>query len=227
MDTLWPLLKEHRFENFLETIAWRHTEKRTDVVQTRFFSSAKTRQWNIPNHSFSISIGCFLNFIPSLYTPKLKVDTQGRALPSDATECHLRLDPVKRLKQRGCKYANIWCVSPSGENLKEVVDDVILVVTQTVFPWLDKWNSLKQISHVLEHEDEGSPSSGETWGLGNKNSPVRHILAGFVALELGAYPQAKKHLEEVQRSGSFAALSGDLDIDDKILAALEIARSRT
>lgn len=184
-DVIVPMLREHGFETFKNRTAWRHTEKRIDVVELQFFPKAKTAQWGITPYSFALPVGCFFPFVPSLYEPRLRRE-KGLPLP-DETQCHLRKTTLKALKQRECKIPNIWYIDPKDKYLSAAIEDAKNLLEGEIFSWFEHFNDLPMLLKNLTEGTERK-SIGMTLGAG----PIE----GFLALEIGEWSLAKKLLQQ-------------------------------
>lgn len=191
-EALWPLLKQHGFQTFKGRTAWRHTEKRIDVVGIQFFPREKADQWGITPYSFALPVGCFFTFVPSLYEPRIKREKE-LMLP-DEPQCHLRKDSLRHLKQRECKVPNIWYIDPKGKYLNAAVEDAINIIESEVFAWFDSFEDLPRLLKNITEIPRADIALGLTLGFPRQ-------LAGFLALETGEWGLAKKLLQQELERG--------------------------
>lgn len=192
-EALWPLLKQHGFQTFKGRTAWRHTEKRIDVVEIQFFPKEKADQWGITPYSFALPVGCFFTFVPySLSASRVK--TNGEILLPLEHQCGIRRAPNKTLKQRESKIPNIWYIDPKGKYLNAAVEDAKSLFDKEILLWFERFNDLKEVLRILLEDEEDMNNSG--WGFGANHSPARYYFSGFVALELGEWSLAKKLLQQ-------------------------------
>lgn len=212
-EALWPLLKQHGFQTFKGRTAWRHTEKRIDVVEIQFFPKEKADQWGITPYSFALPVGCFFTFVPSLKDHRIERGA-GLLLPEEVN-CHIRKVTLRTIKQRATKIPNIWYIHPMGKNLNVVVEDAKQVLEQDALPWFSLLNDLDAVLDTLLEPDGLHRTLGATGGL-----PVH--MPGFFALELGKWRLARDLLQKAQdvlsHPDSQPPLFGDGVIDDRIRA---------
>lgn len=186
-DALWPLLKQHGFQTFKGRTAWRHTEKRIDVVEIQFFPKEKADQWGITPYSFALPVGCFFTFVASVYEPRIKRE-KGLLLP-DEPQCHLRKDSLRHLKQRECKIPNIWYVDSKGKYLNAAVEDARSLLEGETFAWFERFDDLPKLLKDITEIPRADLALGLTLGIPRQ-------LAGFLALEIGEWSLAKKLLQQ-------------------------------
>lgn len=191
-ETLWPLLKLHGFQTFKGRTAWRHAEKRIDVVEIQFFPKEKADQWGITPYSFALPVGCFFTFVPSEYEPRIKRE-KGLPLP-DEIYCHLHKDSLKHLKQRECKIPNIWYVDPKGKYLNAVVEDAKSLLEGETFAWFERFDDLPKLLKDITEIPRADIALGLTLGIPRQ-------LAGFLALEIGEWSLAKRLLQQELERG--------------------------
>lgn len=199
-EAIWPILKEHGFNDFADCGAWRHATKHIDVVYLRFFPKPKTLQWGLTPFSFTVEAGVFLPFIPLTNPLKLKLP-DGHLLPQEV-DCHMRHSPIeRRLKQRKNRIPNIWYVEPDGGNLGEVLQDVKHVLVEDVLPWFEMVGDLKYIMGPLiktQQDEERGDLKLNAWGISS-------FTPGFIALELGEWQLAAESLQKALDSGAYSA----------------------
>lgn len=186
-EALWPVLKQHGFQTFKGRTAWRHAEKRIDVVEIQFFPKEKADQWDITPYSFALPVGCFFTFAASLYEPRIKREKELR-LP-DETQCHLRKTTLKTLKQRECKIPNVWYIDPKGKYLNAAIEDAKNILEGEVFAWFDSFENLPRLLKTIIEVPRADLALGLTLGFPRQ-------LAGFLALEIGEWSLAKKLLQQ-------------------------------
>jgi hypothetical protein len=220
-DALWPLLKAHGFDAFKGRTAWRHQEKKIDVVEIQFFSKSQARKLGITPYSFALPVGCFFSFIPSYGTARL-ADQNGVLLPEEVW-CHLRKAPSKTLKQSECKMTGVWYIDPFGKYLERAVTDVKHIIEVDILPWLDRFDRLEEVLRTLLEDEEDQRIRG--WGFGRKDSPLRFYLIGFVALKLQQWQLALDALQQALGTGSRPALAGNNEVNEHIRRAIARAEA--
>lgn len=186
-EALWPLLKQHGFQTFKGRRAWRHAEKRIDVVEIQFFPREKADQWDITPYSFALPVGCFFPFVPSEHQPRIKRE-KGLPLPEEIY-CHLRKDSLRHLKQRESKIPNIWYIDPKGKYLNAAIEDTKNILEGEVFAWFDSFEDLPKLLKNIIEVPRADLALGLTLGIPRQ-------LAGFLALETGEWSLAKKLLQQ-------------------------------
>lgn len=214
-DRLWPLLEVRGFQTFRGTTAWRHAEKKIDVVHIEFFNKGLHDKWGTTPYSFALATGCFSPFIPPITQPSIQQDKNGLLLPKE-TACHLRKTPSRKLRQGDCKIPNVWYVDPEGEYLAPAVTDAKEVLEGEVLSWFKRFDDSYELLRTLLEDPEDMSTSNNCWGFGRKNSPVRFFLIGFAALELQKWQMARDTLQQALITGRFAALTGTEAIEDEI-----------
>ena len=214
-DTIVPLLRSNGFKTFRGHTAWRHSEKRIDVVELEFFPRDKGRQWGITPVSFALPVGCFFPFTPSLVEPRIK--KEGDLLLPEETNCHIRKAPRRRIRQFKNSIPNIWYVKPDGRNLQKTIDDAQEVLIQEAIPWFDQFVDLDSLLDSLLQNDNGL-------SLGANGGIPRHLIA-FLALELERWDLAHRLMNDALSSKFYTKESGlAYPIDDKIRDALDQAK---
>lgn len=216
-EALWPLLKQHGFQTFKGRKAWRHTEKRIDVVEIQFFPRGKADQWGITPYSFALPVGCFFPFAASEHESRIKREKELMLI--DETQCHLRKTALKTLKQRECKITNIWYIDPKGKYLNAAVEDAKNLFNREIFAWFESFDNLPNLLKNLTETPDAHIALGLTLG-------APRYLAGFLALETGEWSLAKKLLQqELDRGFIPPGLRQHFQSDDKFTAG--IAKTET
>jgi hypothetical protein len=72
------------------------------------------------------------------------------------------------------------------------VQAAAMALLDTALPWFEAFRDRRALLEMLR--DERSPPDELTDLAGNSDSPVRNIVAGYLALTLGAREQAVAHL---------------------------------
>ena len=185
-EALWPVLKAHGFQTFKGCTAWRHQDKKIDVVEIQLFPKAQVDKWGITPYSFALPVGCFFPFVPSLYEPRIKREN-GLLLP-DEPQSHLRKTTFKSFKQRECKIPNIWYIDPKGKYLNAAIEDAKNLLGGEVDAWFERFNDFSVLLKYLTEIPRADIALGMTLGF------PRH-LTGFLALEIGEWSLAKNLLQ--------------------------------
>jgi hypothetical protein len=68
--------------------------------------------------------------------------------------------------------------------------------------WFDLLHDDAEVLRILRENEEDME---RLWGFGNKPSPMRHLLSGYVALAVGDTEFARSSLHAAAQSPSFSA----------------------
>ncbi len=201
-----PVLESTGFSRFDRNRAWRHSQNWVDVVEIQFI-----RTYTTTTHSPSIHIGRYFSFVPDdNLTGPVKIKN-GIYWPA-VEYCHFRKTIYKSMKQYQTKEPNIWFVGQHGEYLDECIQDVAhLTNTQVVpwFYWLDDLNVVLQLLLAGDADMEGKakdPVKRGSWNYTNYFS--RHVVAGFVAVELKQWQLARNCLAPVLEHNGVVGRNG-------------------
>lgn len=204
---VWPLLREAGFTQFTTRSAWRYASTKIDVVNFQSFNSYLAESVGCTTFSFAIRPGCSFDAIPRNKTVERR---DGCCRPKE-WECHFRLALQKTIAQPDLRRGDIWYVDPLGQNLEMVMENASQTISDVALPWFDRFNDSNEVLRTLL---EDSVTNAGTWGLGNKPSPVRHLMTGYVALALGKKQLAFEHIQAALLSGCFK------DLDDNMHSVL-------
>jgi hypothetical protein len=200
---VWPLLRDAGFTQFTTRSAWRYAPTKIDVVNFQSFNSYLAEGIGSTTSSFAIRPGCSFDAIPRRETVERR---DGYFRPKE-WECHFRLALRKTIVQPDLKREDVWYVDPLGQNLGMVMENAIQTISDVAFSWFDRFNDSNEVLRTLL---EDSQTDVGTWGFGNKPSPVRHMMTGYVALALGKKQVAFEHIQAALLSGCFK------DLDDNM-----------
>jgi hypothetical protein len=197
-QSIWPVLKDHGFDTFQDCGAWRHGDRRIDVIYLRFFPKPNTMKWGVTPFSFALEAGVYFPFIPPVNPLNFKAD-DGELLPQEV-DCHIRRGSIERgLRQRGNRIPNIWSVAPDGVDIGGVLEDTKEQLIRHALPWFERFADLRYVSDLLARTQRTSFRGDlelDAWG-------VASYTPGLLALELGQWKLALELLRECQGAGAF------------------------
>ena len=197
--TIWPLLKASGFASTSTRTAWRHSEQKIDVVNFQSFNSYNAEVLGVTTFSFAINLGAYLRYVPPQWPPK-KI-RNGVPYPAEY-ECQFRGPILRTLDQPRNKHPQIWFVESDGRNLLWCINDVVQRVPDAL-AWFERLESKSSVLRILLDEREQMSS---LWGFGNKPSPNRSYLTGYVAMHLGDDALADQEFEKAVASGCYTSL---------------------
>jgi hypothetical protein len=103
--------------------------------------------------------------------------------------------------------ASIWSVAKDGANLTVCFDSVLERLPEGM-QWFRRISDRREVLRILIEDDEDLMS---LWGFGNKPSPTRSYLTGYVARALGNTALAKRELDAAVTSKCFDGLFATVD----------------
>ncbi len=192
---LQPLLMEHGFSRFDGRCAWRHGEPWTDVLEIQFFPPPVGMAFTP-----SLKAGRYLNAVPDYTLAGVVKQSEGRFYPIPEL-CHFR----KEVFVPGVRGTRAWLIGADGEGLEACVAQAATAVRTVVLPWLAWLDDLQTVAALLQsgQVDVEGRSTDQLlrgcWGYANYFS--QHVVAGFVALQLGRPEQAAALLAPVLEYG--------------------------
>ena len=211
---VWHHLKDLGFTRRTGRSAWRHWDDGVDVVNFQSFNAYDAGALGCTTFSFAVNLGIWLSYVPpDEGEPKRK---DGLLLPEEY-QCYFRRSLRKRLVQPGFERTEIWLVADDGSNVVETVTDAATVIDQDGLPWFDRLHDPKEVLRTLLEENEVME---DAWGFGNKESPVRLYLTGYVALHVGEHETAARSFEQLLASEEMARTH------DRVRDTLEALASR-
>jgi hypothetical protein len=203
-QSIWPLLRDHGFDKFHDCGAWRHRDRRIDVIYLRFFSKPDSMKWGVTPFSFALEAGVYFPFIPPVNPLQIKAE-DGEMLPQEV-DCHIRRGSIERgLKQRKNRIPNIWCVEPDGSNIEEILKDARAQLIELAVPWFGQFDNLPHVSELLT-KTQRAAFRGD---LELNAHGISSHTPGFLALELGQWQSAAESLQLALDSGAFSAAKFD------------------
>ena len=186
---VWPILRDHKFSAFTSRSAWRQHESGVDVVNFQSFNRSLADAIGCSTFSFAINLGVSLACVPSDHPPAIR---GGAACPEEYA-CHLRRRVHSTLPTLP-QYPDIWPVNDDEAECEATVQAAALELVDTALPWFDAFRDSSAVYRMLRDEDQ--PPDPLTQLPGNPGSPIRNIVTGYVALNLGEQEQAASHLRE-------------------------------
>ncbi len=124
--------------------------------------------------------------------------------------CHFRRNLLKTINQPELERKNIWYIDPEAKYLDAAMNDVKQAVIKDALPWFASFTNLSDVYSLLLNQEENLESG--TWGFGNKDSPIRNYLTGYVALALGDYGPAVQALQNAIESGCYESIKPQLEM---------------
>lgn len=206
---LGPILRENGFRLEGNT-ARRFLSTHIDVIGLQWFGPSLAKRVRCTQNSFSVRLGCYFRFIPSLALLKT---TDGEPLPEEA-HCQIRKTVFRSFKQPECDRKDIWYVDTTGNSLDEIISRLKNAFEQEALPWFQRFSSLKEALRTIREDAE---DDAKAYGFGKANSPMRQLYAGFIALRLGDNKSATADLRKALEARCFGAL------EPKIEAAINLA----
>jgi hypothetical protein len=194
-----PLLKDAGFTQFTARTGWRYAGQRIDVVNFQSFNSYLANAVGCTTYSFCVRLGCSFDAIPR----SARVKRKDGFLRPEEYECHFRRPLQKTIRQPNLKRKDVWYVDPSGQNLKDVIEDAQKAILENGLSWFNRFSDLNEVLRTLQKDSE---SNEGTWGFGTKTSPMRHFMTGYVAKSLGKTQLALENIQKALLSGCFKEL---------------------
>jgi hypothetical protein len=90
------------------------------------------------------------------------------------------------------QHPDIWLMTEDDAESEATVQAAALALLETALPWFEALSDRRVVLEMLR--DERSAPDELTDLAGNSDSPRRNIVAGYLALNLGAEEQAAAHL---------------------------------
>lgn len=196
---LWSVLKTHGFSHFSARTAWRHGDQKIDIINFQSFNSYHAEVLGVTTFSFKVNLGAYLRYVPPQWPPKTIKD--GVPYPAEY-ECHFRGALSRTISQPKNPHADIWFVEVDGRNVAWCINDVLQKVPDAL-AWFACLESKSSVLRILLEEPENMSS---LWGFGNKPSPQRSYLLGYVAMQLGNDTLADREFANVVASGCYSHL---------------------
>ena len=147
--------------------------------------------------------------MPSQFEPPRIKEKNGYLLPQEL-ECHIHGGMVPTIPQPTLRAANIWFIDKTGGNLELSLQDAVAAIKTSDFAWFDQFNSLHEVLRILLNEPEDMT---RLHGFGRNPSPLRHYLAGYIALRLNDTETANQQLKNALLSGCFSSVKDRLAQD--------------
>ncbi|MCL4837768.1 MAG: DUF4304 domain-containing protein [Thermoanaerobaculia bacterium] len=197
--TIWPALKTHGFTQVSARTAWRHGDQKIDVVNFQSFNSYNADVMGVTTFSFAVNLGAYLRYVPPQWPPtKIK---DGVPYPAEY-ECQFRGGLNRAISQPKNAHAHVWLVETDGRNLGWCVNDVLQKIPEAL-AWFERLESKNSVLRILLEQPEQMSS---LWGFGNRPSPHRSYLLGYVAMQLGNDALADLEFSNAVASGCYAHL---------------------
>lgn len=207
---LIPFLQEAGFR-MLGNTARRSSPLGIDVIGLQWFGGAMAKRLKCTSNSFAVRLGCYLSFIPSMASLEV---VDGEPLPEEA-HCHIRKTLFRTFPQPECDRKDVWFVDPAGNHLQEMASQLQKALSREALPWFQRFSDLREVLRTLREDSE---DESQAFGFGKIHSPIRHLYAGFAALQAGEKQRAAADLQNALAARCFDRLQS------KIEAAIELAQ---
>lgn len=162
----------------------------TQVVHVCYYlSESDALQYKNSGLAFSIELGVYFDFIPSL------CETISVVNPNIA-DCQIRSVLRKSIDQPQYPNGLVWSANADGSNIQLLVNDAKDVISKRGLEWLA---ALSQPSVAFLTSTTEKMTREGAWGLGNFGSPLRYLLIAFLAKRLGKEGEAATAFEELKK----------------------------
>ncbi len=186
---VWPILRDHGFEAFTARSAWRQHDAGIGVVNFQSFNRYHADVIGCSTYSFAVNLGVFVAGVPSDHP----LPTRGGMPCPEEYACHIRRRLHSSLPTLP-SYPDVWLMGEDDAESEATVQAATLVLVETALPWFEAFRDRRAVLEMLR--DERSPPDELTNLAGNTDSPTRHIVAGYLALTIGADEQGATHLRQ-------------------------------
>jgi hypothetical protein len=200
---LGPFLQEAGFVVVGNT-ARRFLPSHIDVIGIQGFGATLAKRVGCTQNSFAVRLGCYFRFIPSL---TLLETMDGELLPVEF-HCQIRKTVFRTFKQTECDRKDIWFVDTAGNYLEAIISYLQMALSQEALPWFQRFSELGEALRTLREDSE---DENRAFGFGKAHSPMRHLLAGFIALQLGDKKLAATDLRKALEGRCFGALEAKIE----------------
>ena len=199
---LKPVLKKAGFTQFTTRSAWRYHNQRIDVFRFQVHKASNPFGRDA-DQSFSLELGCMLDYIPCITTkePVRMVQNEPRPEIFHCTFQRTLQGPVS-CRPLGQPYT--WRLPAHSGALREALQNVADQLQSEGFFWYQQFDDPRFVLDFLSSPEERKDG---TWGYGRAGTPVRQFLVGFAAIRAGYYELAKESLHAVQCSPAFPVSS--------------------
>lgn len=174
---------------------WRICDNKTDVIELRFLLNNDSLSSNLPLSTFSLLGGCYLNFLPIVFSDKALHHLPNLLTP-DETHCNLRFTAVPSIKQnvlKGNSYS--WHLDCDENEQSEILTDVRNAFETQLLPLMDKFKDINKLLNLLESRNDLEIDMG----IGKPDSFNRHYLLGFTYLKLQKIDLAAENLNQAKK----------------------------
>ncbi len=205
-----PCLRDNGFQRFSDRHAWRLHDDRIDVVNFQSFNSYTAASIGCTTYSFSVNLGTYFRFVPDHIVIARNPWTNKRKLPKEY-ECLFRGSLLRSFPQKELDRRDVWYIDPRGRYLDGAMENARLLLNGEGMLWFERFDHESEILGLLLDGDQKMPY---LWGFGNRPSPVRSLLTGYLALKLGQNQLAVTELENAAAHTGFdgirAAIAEDI-----------------
>jgi hypothetical protein len=201
-----PLLRQHGFVQFSERSAWRDGAGVIHVVNFPSPGYDRAVAAGYASHPLAVNLGVYYPDVPKEAGQRPVRQHRGWPLPAEY-ESHIRrwLRPsFNQLQAAG--YGHLWYIDPGGNNVADVLDDVVMHLECDAFPWFERWSDLPSVVQWLRTSD-AVPDG--TFARGANPSPSRSYLIGYLARATGDIATASRYLLDALEWYHLLATDGD------------------
>lgn len=195
---IWPKLRELGFESIQGRTARRKRTDRVDIVEFNSFNSYEQQRLELKTGSFSISLGCHLEYI----TNPVAFDG-GEAVQLAkpvAADCLLRGSVRRPYVEPVGLDRGVWAIDVMGMALEKVITGARDTMLGEGMAWFEQFESPAAVYDLAEEREE---DMNRLWGFGRPDSPLRHYILGYAGLAAGKQLDARKHLQRALDTGCF------------------------
>ena len=197
-ECLKPVLIEAGFSQFTTRSAWRYQNQRIDVFRFQLHKVTDAVGSDV-RHTFSLELGCMLDYMPCLTTNEPVRIVQNEPRP-EIFHCTFQrtLQGPEAHRPVGQPYA--WKVPTDFGSLKATLQSAARALESEGFLWYQQFDDPRDVLELLSSPEE---RRNGTWGYGRAGTPMRQMLIGLAALKAGFYDLAQESLHKIQASPGF------------------------
>jgi hypothetical protein len=154
-----PTLRENQFSKVRTRNNWRYLEKCIWVFNIRAVGNHFSQVTGYPPMSVVVNLGCYYTFFPS--SNFVKVDKDGLLIPAEYL-CQSRIQLSNHDINRHSRHSvyntvnenrdDIWLITPDGENVDIMVQDICDSFNFQGIPWFEKMTDLEIVYSFIKSE---------------------------------------------------------------------------
>jgi hypothetical protein len=189
---LSPILRQNGFSHVQPRRAWGWHGPCVWVLEIRAVGNYFSVVTGWPPMSVVVSTGVYYDFIPD-ETHTVSADSQGHLCPREYL-CHARYQLERGLNQDLYQSTlstrperdrrDIWWITPTGENTREVVDDIAHGFVTRGLRWFNEHTDLENAFHEIER---------------GHDCYIKFYQAAHLARHLGYEAKHQAYLERLNR----------------------------